>query len=139
MAQIGSALHRIRRPKRDPLSFAVNSTQKRQATLLLYFPFEAKLLRTPFRGRVLRQIYELAREKLGYHVDSVAVCAAPDPDDPDQVRLLLSVWADIDKYEWREADRAISQAMFELEATWTEDEKADYLKMIDYEILPLNV
>ena len=140
MAQNTSVLARITRPKRDPFSvLASGAGDKRQALLLLYFPFEAKLLRTPFRARVLQQIYGIARQEIGNRIASAAVQASSDPDDPDQIRLLLSIWADLDTREWQEADRSISEALFEQEATWTEDEKADFVKMIDFEILPLKI
>ena len=140
MAQNTFMLAKNRRPKRDPFLFpASGAGNKRQAALLLYFPLDAKLLRTPFRAKVLQQIYEIAREELGNRIASVTVQASSDPDDPDQTKLLLSIWADLDKREWHEADRAISKAIFEQETTWTENEKADYLKMIDFEILPLKI
>ena len=140
MAQNTSVPARITRPKRDPFSVpASGAGEKRQAALLLYFPFEAKLLRTPFRARVLQQIYGIARQEIGNRIASVVVQAITDPDDPGQVRLLLSIWADLDKGEWHKADRAISKAVFEQEAMWTENERADYLKMIDFEILPLKI
>ena len=140
MAQTAYVLDRLRPPKRNHFSFlATDAVEKRQAALLLYFPVDAKVLRTPFRARVLQLIYEIARQELGNRIASAVVQASPDPDDPDQIRLLLSIWADLDKREWHEADKAISKAVFEQEATWTEDERADYLKMIDFEILPLKI
>ena len=140
MAQTAYVLDRLSPPKRDPFSFsATDAVEKRQAALLLYFPMDAKVLRTPFRARALQLIYEIALQELGNRIASAVVQASADPDDPDQIRLLLSIWADLDKREWNEADRAIGKAVFEQEAIWTEDERADYLKMIDFEILPLKI
>jgi len=140
MAQYASVLHKISRPGRDPFSFAAAiAAQKSEAAPLLYFPFEAKLLRTPFRAKVMQQIYQIARQELGNHIASVAVQASADPDEPCRTRLLLSIWADVDKHRWYEADKSISKAVFEQEATWTEDERLDYLKMIDFEVLPLKI
>ena len=128
------------RPKRNSFPVLASGTGKRRtASPLLYFPMDAKVLRTPFRARTLQLIYEIALQKLGNRIASAVVQASADPDDPDQIRLLLSIWADLDKREWHEADRAISKAVFEQEAIWTEDERADYLKMIDFEILPLKI
>lgn len=140
MAQNTLLFSRIGRPRGNPRPVSVkHSGKKRVPSPLLYFPLEAKLLRTPFRVRVLQQLYGIARQELGNRIASVAVQASSDPDDPDQIKLLLSVWADLDKHEWHEADKAISKAVFEQEAMWTGDEKADYFKMIDFEILPLHI
>ena len=140
MAQNTSLLAKTCRPKRSPYPALTNGAgKKRSAPPLLYFPMDAKVLRTPFRAMALQLIYEIALQELGNRIASAVVQASTDPDDPDQIRLLLSIWADLDKREWHEADKAISKAVFEQEATWTEDEKADYLKMIDFEILPLKI
>ena len=140
MAQTTSVLTKPCRSKRKPLSILANgASKKRHAPLLLYFPLDSKVLRTPFRARVLQLIYEIARQELGNRIASVTVQASSDPDDLEQIKLLLTIWADLDKGEWQKADRAISKAVFEQEATWTEDERADYLNMIDFEILPLKI
>ena len=140
MAQNTSVLAKPCRSKRNPFSTPTNGTgKKRHAPLLLYFPLDAKVLRTPFRARVLQLIHEIARQELGIRLTSAVVQASPDPDNPSHIRLLLSIWADIDKHEWHEADKAISKAVFEQEATWTEDERADFLKMVDFEVLPLKI
>jgi len=111
--------------------------KKRQTPLLLYFPLDAKALRTPFRARVLQSIYEITRHELGSRVVSASVQATADPNEPGRIRLLLSVWADVDKQEWNAADKAVGKAVFEKQAAWTEDERADYLRTIDFEILPM--
>ena len=140
MAQNTSVLDRPYRPKRNPFPVpTLDAGKKPQKPLLLYFPLDAKILRTPFRARVLQLIYEVARQELGNRLASAVVQASADPDSPSHIRLLLSIWADIDKHEWHEADKAISKAVFEQEATWTEDQRADYLKMVDFEVLPLKI
>ena len=140
MAQNTSMLGKICRPKKNPIPVSANGAGKRRhAPLLLYYPMDAKVLRTPFRAGVLQLIHEIARQELGSRMVSALVQASTDPDDPTHIRLLLSIWADLDKREWHEADKAISKAVFEQEASWTEDQKADYLKMIDFEILPLKI
>lgn len=140
MAQNTSALHRPYRPERSPFPIpTLGAGRKRHAPPLLFFPLDAKILRTPFRVRVLQLIHEIAREELGNRITSVVVQASADPNDPRQIGLLLSIWAEVDKHQWQVADKAISEAVFEQEATWTEGERADYLKMIDFEVLPLKI
>ena len=112
---------------------------QRRPLVHLFFPLDAMFLRTSFRAQVLRLIHEVAVRELGNRIASVEVQASADPDDPGQFRLLLSIWADVDKHQWRAADKAISEAMFEQESNWTEEERADYLKMIDFEVMPLNI
>ncbi len=138
MAQNTPVLARPCRPKRKSFPVPTNGAgKKRRSPLLLYFPVDAKALRTPFRAKVLQSICEIAHQELGDRMVSVVVQASVDPDDSGQIRLLLSIWADVDKHEWNEIDKAVSKAMFEQEAKWTEDERIDYLRMIDFEILPL--
>ena len=107
--------------------------------ILLFFPLEAMMLRTPFRTRVLHLIYEIAQQELGNDIVSVTVQASADPNEPGQIGLLLTIWADVDKHQWHAADKAINKAMFEQEANWTEEERADYLRMIDFEVVPLKI
>ena len=110
------------RPKRKSCPVAGNGLGKKQrAPLLLYFPVDPKALRTPFRARVLQFIHDSARQ------------------EPGRIRLLLSIWANIDRHEWKAVDKALSKAVFEQEAAWTEDERADCLRTIDFEILPLKI
>ena len=138
MARSISALARSCRPKRTSLAVPANGVgKKRRAPLLLYFPVDAKALRTPFRARVLQFIYDVARQELGNRIVSARAQASTDPDDAGRIRLLLSIWANIGRHEWNAVDKAISKAVFEQEAAWTEDERADYLRTIDFEILPL--
>ena len=138
MARNSSVLAKSCRPKQmSPPVSANGPHKKRQASLLLYFPLDAKVLRTPFRARVLQSIYEIARQELGSRTVSAGVQATADPDDPGRIRLLLSIWANVDRQEWNAVDKAVGQAVFEREAAWTEDERADYLRTIDFEILPL--
>ena len=138
MARNSSVLAKSCRPKRMSPPVSANGPQKkRQASLLLYFPLDAKALRTPFRASVLQSIYEIARRELGSRMVSAAVEAAADPDDPGRIRLLLSIWANVDRQQWKAVDKTVDQAVFERQAAWTEDERADYLRTIDFEILPL--
>ena len=138
MARNSSALLKSCRPKRISLPVSPNGPhKKRQGSLHLYFPLDAKALRTPFRARVLQSIYEIARQELGSRMVSASVQATADPDDSARIRLLLSIWANVDRQEWDAVDKAVGQAVFEREASWTEDERDDFLRTIDFEILPL--
>ena len=66
MAQNTSVLAKPCRSKRNPFAVPANGVgKKRHAPLLLYFPMDAKVLRTPFRAKVLQLIYEIARQELG--------------------------------------------------------------------------
>lgn len=140
MAQNAPVLYRpcLRKGKPFPTPNPGTGSERR-ASVLLFFPLDAMMLRTPFRIRVLHLIYEIAHRELGNRIASVVVQASPDPDDPSHVGLLLSIWADVDKHQWQAADRAISGAVFEQETNWTEEERADYLKMIEFEVLPLKI
>ena len=140
MAQNAALLNRPYPPK-GSLDFAsaLGTGRERRPLVHLFFPLDAMFLRTPFRVMVLHLIYKFARQELDNRIVSVAVDASVDPDDPSQTRLLLSIWADVDKHQWHMADKAISRAIFEQEANWTEDERADYLKMIDFEVVPLKI
>ena len=140
MAQNATLLKRPCLPKGSPNSAsAVTAGSGRRGLVHLFFPLDAMFLRTPFRVRVLHLIYEIARQELGNRIVSAAVQASADPDDPGQIGLLLSVWADVDQHQWHTADKAITKAMFEQEANWAEEERADYLRMIDFEVVPLKI
>lgn len=140
MAQSATLLNGPWRSKanRGPVPAVVAAGQRRPL-VHLFFPLDAMFLRTPFRAQVLRLIHEIAVRELDNRIASVEVQASADPDASGRFRLLLTIWADVDKHQWRAADKAISEAMFEQESNWTEEEMADYLKMIDFEVMPLNI
>ena len=123
------------------LNDARNSIESRFSCrrMPLFFPIETKPLKTAFRVEALNFIHEVARQKLGNKIDSVNVQVNIDPYDSNHFGLLLSIWAEIDKYEWIEADREISNAIFERKKHWTETEQNDYRKTIDFEILPMRI
>ena len=140
MAQNATLLDRPYRPRGSLNSAsALGTGRERSAPVHLFLPLDAIFLRTPFRAKVLELIHDIARRELGDRIASVVVQASADPDDPGQMRLLLSIWADVDRHQWHVADKAISKAMFEQESHWTEGERADYLKMIDFEVVPLKI
>lgn len=92
MARNLSVLAKLCRPKRMSSPVSANGAhKKRQASLHLYFPLDAKALRTPFRARVLQSIYDIVRQELGGRMVSAGVQVSVAPDDPGHVRLLLSI------------------------------------------------
>ena len=140
MAQNTLVLDRRYLPKEGPFPASnLKAGSEPRAPALLFFPLDAMMLRTPFRVMVLHLIYGIAHQELGNRIVSVGVQANADPDDPGQIGLLLSIWADVDKHLWHTADKAIGKAVFEQEAAWTEEQRTDYLKMIDFEVVPLKI
>ena len=108
--------------------------------LPLYFPLEAKVLRTPFRAKILQTIYDLAYQELGAKIESVDVFVNSDYyGEPERQTLSLTIWADMDWEEWSRADDAISKAVSSQESSWTEEERTDFLQMIDFAIFPVRV
>lgn len=126
------------RQKRKPVTILPVGAKKRQPQLPLYFPPDVEALLTPFRVKALQRIYEIAHQHLGDRIKSTVVQPEDSYDEPGHTWLVLAIWADMDKSEWSPADRAIGDAVFDEEASWTEHEREDYLDMIQFEILPLN-
>ena len=138
MAQYGTNPTGPPRQKRKPIAIPPVDAKKRQPQLTLYFSPDVEALLTPFRVTALQRIYEIAHGHLGDRIKSTVVQAEDSYDEPGHTSLVLAIWADMDKDEWRRADRAIGDAVFDEEASWTEYEREDYLDMIQFEILPLN-
>ncbi len=106
----------------------------------LYFPLEARTLRTPFRAQALQTICDIAHRQLGDKLKSVEVFVGIDPYvEPERVALSINLMAELDSEEWLEADQAISQGVFEQETSWTEEERADFRHTIDFAVMPLKV
>ena len=104
----------------------------------LYFPLDARALRTPFRDKVLQLIYEIGRRELGDHLKMVDVFVDHDPYvEPDRVALFINFLADLSNEESIRVEYVIDAAVFEPGAPWTEDEMADILETIDYGINPV--
>ncbi len=113
---------------------------KRTGQLPLYFPLEAKVLRTPFRAKILQTIYDLAYQELGDKIESVDVFVDSDYyEEPERLALSLTIWADVDWEGWRRADDVISKAFFTQASSWTAEELADFRQMIDFAIFPVRV
>ena len=138
MAQSRPTPTRSLQRKREPITLPLVDAKKRQPQLPLYFSPDVETLLTPFRVRALQRIYEIAHRHLGDRIKSTIVQSERSYDDPGHTTLVLAVWVDMDKSEWGPADRAIGDAVFDEEASWTEREREDYLDMIQFEILPLN-
>ena len=138
MAQYASTLTGSPRQKRKPITLPPVDAKKRPPQLPLYFSPDVEALLTPFRVKALQRIYEIADQHLGDRIKSTVVQSEDSYDEPSHTSLVLAIWADMDKDEWRRADRAIGDAVFDEEASWTEYEREDYLDMIQFEILPLN-
>ncbi len=140
MAQNASMLAKSSGPHHKSFYIADQGRKKKRHDLIpLFFSLDARALRTPFRADALQTIYEIAHRELGDNIESAVVLTNVDYEEPNRIMLVLAVWADIDKDEWSRADKAIHNAVFEQEASWTEDELDDYLNTIHYEILPLRV
>lgn len=106
----------------------------------MYFPLEARALRTPFRAQALQTIYDIALRQLGDKLKSVDVFVDMDPYvEPKRVALTINLMAELDSEDWLKADQAISQGVFEQEASWTEEERDDFRHTIDFAVMPLKV
>ena len=139
MAQYAPTLTGAPRQKRKPVTLPPVDAKKRPPQLPLYFPPDVEALLTPFRVRALQRIYEIAHRHLGARIKSTVVQSEDSYDEPGHTSLVLAIWADMDKDEWRRADWAIGDAVFDEEAYWTESERDDYVDTIHFEILPLKI
>lgn len=139
MAQYSPSQTKPFREKRESVTVSPADTKKRQPKVPLYFSPDVEALLTPFRVRALQRIYEIAHEKLGERIKSTVVQVEDGYDEPGYTALVLAIWADMDKHEWRQADRAISDAVFDEESSWTDGERDDYVDVIRFEILPLKI
>ena len=110
-----------------------------QSSVRLCFAPEAKKLLTPFRKHALEKLFEIGCKELGSSLKSATVEVADDHWEPAPPMLDLLFVADIDKYGWSRARKAILASEMELEASWTDAERADSAKMITYMIFPLRI
>ncbi len=113
-----------------------NLDRRRRIPIWLFFPVEAKVLRTPFRAYVLQTIYEVARNQLGSSLVSVAVSTWKDPEEPVPPILIVSIVANSDRAELKRARYAILNTIVSESALWTEKQKSDYSKTIYFELEP---
>ena len=108
-------------------------------TVQLEYTLEAKELLTPFRQYVLESLFEIGRRELGTALRSATVDVDNNHWEPAPPMLDVTFVADIDRYEWSRAGKAIVEAELELEASWTDAQKADYAKTIFFSIYPLRI
>ncbi len=108
-------------------------------TVQLKFTREAEKLLTPFRRHVLEDLYEIGCRELGPALKSATVNVDDSHWEHSPPALDLTFVADIDRYEWTRARKAIVRAEIALEGSWTDAERADSARMINYMIFPLRI
>ncbi len=138
MAQEAKTVPQPRRKRRQATAIPVVDRKRQKPLLGLHIPPDAEPLLTPFRAQALQTIYEIAYQELGERIRSAVVLAEADQEAPDQMSLVLAIWTDVDGTEWSRAFRAISDAVFDLETSWSEADRDDYINTIQFELLPLN-
>ena len=139
MAQYAPTLTGSIRQKRKPVTIPPVGVKKRQPQLPLYFSPDVEALLTPFRIRALQRIYEIAHRHLGDRIKSTIVQAEDSYDEPGNTSLVLAIWAEMDTDEWRRADRAIGDAVFDYTESFEANEWNDYIDTIHFEVLPLKL
>ncbi len=138
MAQEAKTVPQPRRKRRQATAIPVVDRKRQKPLLGLHIPPDAEPLLTPFRAQALQTIYEIAYQELGERIRSAVVLVEADQEAPDQMSLVLAIWTDVDGTEWSRAFRAISDAVFDLETSWSEADRDDYINTIQFELLPLN-
>ena len=138
MAENSTPVPKRNRNRRRPLILPAVDRKRQQPQLGLHIPPDAEPLLTPFRAQALQTIYEIAYQELGDRIRSAVVLAEADQEAPDQMSLVLAIWTDVDGTEWSRAFRAISDAVFDVETSWSEIDRDDYINTIQFELLPLN-
>ena len=138
MAQDMKTVPKRRGKNFNPLRATITEAKKRQPRLPLYFPPDAEPLLTPFRVQTLETIYDIAHRELEDRIKSTVVLTEGRDGEPGSTTLVIAIWADLDQEEWCRADRAISDAVFDIEESWTDAERADYVDTMRFEILPLS-
>ncbi len=108
-------------------------------TVQLQITPEAMELLTPFRKHVLEELYEIGCRELGPALESATVDVDDSHWEPAPPTLDLTFVADIDRYEWSRVGKAMVEAEIALEASWTDAERADSSRMINYMIFPLRI
>ena len=100
---------------------------------------EARERLTPFRERTFRAVYDAAMADGGADViDSAQVFFYVSPYDEEQDSLALACWIDGTPEDARNVHSRISGRLSELYASWSEAERADYVRMMRFStpILP---
>lgn len=141
MARSAQMLYRVPRIREDSnLSSPKMLNKYGRSPFRLFFPVEAKVLRTPFRARVLQIIYEIVQNELRDSLKSVMVSIWIDPEDELEEAILdLTMVADRDWPALRLIQKKILERIAEEASAWTDEQKEDYRKKIYFELMPLNV
>ncbi len=102
----------------------------------LFFPREARPLRTPFRSHALHLLYWAALSELGGRLRSATVSAWSEPGEADSEILLLSILADADAARLEMVRDSVLAVISEEAADWSEEERQDYSRRIYFELEP---
>ena len=137
MAQLATARYGLSKGAGEPKgSPNLSLVRCRRLPIRLFFPVEAKVLRTTFRASVLQTIYEVARDELGSSLVSAVVSTWKDPEEPVPPILILSIIAESERAELKRARFAILNTIASESVSWTEKQKSDYSKTIYFELEP---
>lgn len=105
----------------------------------LDFSDEARPLLTDFRIHALETIYESASEELGDLLRRASVSVYHDHHEPAPPILVLGIVADIDGKRFGEVLDVLVDSIVAERIFWSEVEKADFIKSIHYELVPLKI
>ena len=111
--------------------------QRGRSGLSLFFPRDARALRTPFRSYALHLLYWAAQAELGRSLRSATVSTWSEPGEADSQILLLSILADVDETEIERVRDVVLIAISEEAKGWSDDERQDYSRRVYFELEPL--
>ncbi len=131
MAQV-SAMQMNRLPRAVSLRAEVQSRRVPRPAVRLFFPIQARALRTSFRAEVLHTIYSAAANELGGSLVSGSVTTWSQPDEADSTVLVLDIVTDTDRAELERVSRSILDAIAKEAESWTDAEKQDYSQRITF-------
>ena len=105
-------------------------------TISLYFPVEARAMRTPFRDAALNFIYQTALDLSDDRLKSAIVEVWSSPGEEDSLTLNLTLEVDTN----RDAIKALRYETLARVTEWlrsrTEEEKADYGRRVYFGVVP---
>ena len=104
----------------------------------LRFAADAAELRTDFRDYVLNLAYAAACRELGDALQSAEVSAWRSPDEPVPPRLLLTLWADVGKDQWRRVNKVLIETLIDESTRWGRAEVEDYRSAIHIDVEPID-
>ena len=136
MAQVA-----LRRTKRTPGELrglgspkAMSTRRSRKSALRLFFPVDAKALRTPFRAHALQLIYDHAATELGPALESAVVATWSQLGEPDSTVLVLNIAAKVDEAEARRVRKAVLSHIAQEASLWSMADKEDYGERIYFDV-----